>query len=96
MPLTHLPIEVLRAIASYLSRQSDIYALSKTNRHLYNELNKFLYCFNANKKKAVISYVADPNSFFRVRRLLGGLHAARTSLPLDEAEEENKAAIGRP
>ncbi|ODM21382.1 hypothetical protein SI65_02225 [Aspergillus cristatus] len=73
MPLTHLPIEVLWTTASYLSRQSDIYALIKTNRHLYNKLNKFLYYFNTRYKNgAALSFAAEHNNFFPVVAIRGG------------------------
>jgi hypothetical protein len=45
--LLDLPNEILYHIAGYLALESDINLLARTNRHLHNTVNPFLYRFDA-------------------------------------------------
>lgn len=93
MALVQLPTEILWTIASCFCHQRDIYALIRTNRHLYKTLIKFLYCFHGHYKHgAALSFLAEQNLFLQVQRLLDGLNAARNqpqaSLAVLEATED--------
>lgn len=93
MALVQLPTEILWTIASCFCHQRDIYALIRTNRHLYKTLIKFLYCFHGQYKHgAALSFAAERNLFLQVQSLLDGLNAARNqpqaSLAVIEATED--------
>ncbi|KAJ5470426.1 hypothetical protein N7530_007783 [Penicillium desertorum] len=93
MALVQLPTEILWIIASCFCHQRDIYALVRTNRHLYKTLIKFLYCFHGQYKQgAALSFAAEQNLFLQVESLLDGLSAARNqpqaSLAAIEATED--------
>ncbi|KAJ6133675.1 hypothetical protein N7471_008890 [Penicillium samsonianum] len=93
MALAQLPTEILWIIASCFCHQRDIYALVRTNRHLYKTLIKFLYCFHGQYKHgAALSFAAERNLSLQVESLLDGLNAARNqpqaSLAAIEATED--------
>ncbi|KAJ5742332.1 hypothetical protein N7533_011741 [Penicillium manginii] len=85
MSLSHLPTEILWIISSYLSRQSDIYGLVRTNRRLYQELKSCLYYWNAQYESgSAVPVAAELNILPQLNDLLVGLDLARTrsdSLP---------------
>jgi hypothetical protein len=45
--LNNLPTEILWTIADYLGKSRYINSLARTDRHLYNALDAFLYQYNA-------------------------------------------------
>lgn len=78
MALVQLSTEIMWIITSCFCHQKDIYALIRTNRHLYKTLIKFLYCFHGQYKHgAAVSFAAERKLFIQVERLLDGLNAAR-------------------
>ncbi|KAJ5734802.1 hypothetical protein N7533_013205 [Penicillium manginii] len=78
MSLSQLPTEILWIISSYLSRQSDIYGLVRTNRRLYQELRKCLCYWNAQYYRgSALPVAAELNLLPQVEDLLVGLDLAR-------------------
>ncbi|KAE8382680.1 hypothetical protein BDV26DRAFT_277849 [Aspergillus bertholletiae] len=47
MYLNHLPNKIVFIIASYIPSQEDLYALLRTNRHLYHILLDYVYKYNS-------------------------------------------------
>ncbi|CAI7625179.1 unnamed protein product [Penicillium manginii] len=78
MGLSQLPTEILWIISSYLSHQSDIYGLLRTNRRLYQELTKCLYYWNAQYYRgSALPVAAELNLLPQLKDLLVGLDLAR-------------------
>ncbi|KAJ5213461.1 hypothetical protein N7449_000630 [Penicillium cf. viridicatum] len=86
MALDQLPTEIIWIIASCFCKQGDIYALIRTNRHLYRTIIKFLYCFHGQYKHGIgLSFVAERNLVPQVRGLLDGLNTAHYYSPASDA-----------
>ncbi|KAJ5734800.1 hypothetical protein N7533_013203 [Penicillium manginii] len=78
MGLSQLPTEILWIISSYLSHQSDIYGLLRTNRRLYQELAKCLYYWNAQYYRgSALPVAAELNLLPQLKDILVGLDLAR-------------------
>ncbi|KAJ5404289.1 hypothetical protein N7509_004160 [Penicillium cosmopolitanum] len=98
MDLSQLPTEILWIISSYLSRQNDVYAFVRTNRHLYQELGKCLPYWNAQYDHgSALAFTAEYNLLPQLKNLLVGLlNVARTkphSRPRDPTQVSQLAGI---